>query len=364
MLYLLFIFPALALLGIAIVYTLPVFGAHPSGERLARIRASPHHDGQKFVHLEPTGMGTPDLRRLPEFFRRGKTIPAAPLPTLPLTPADFPRLPEDEVRVTWFGHSLLLVEMNGRRLLIDPVFSPVPSPFSFIGTPAFAMEHDYDLDSFPLPDAVLLSHDHYDHLDYPTIKKLARTDVPFICALGVGAHLERWGIAPGRITELDWWEATTFAGITITATPTRHFTGRAIKRFQTLWCGFALRSGDRNILYGGDSGYGIHGPRIGERLGPFDLAFVECGQYNEMWPDIHAFPEDGVKTWADVRADRIIPVHWGRFKLAMHDWNEPPQRLLAATPAADRPRVLTPRIGQRFNPLAPATTDRWYEDHQ
>lgn len=361
-LYLLLL-PLLIALATSLVINLhPVFGAYAKGDRLARIRRSANSEKGVFRYPVPTKVSTSfDITKFPDFFRKGDTTPDRPLPTLSLNAADYPRLSPDELRVTWLGHSILLIEIGGQRILIDPVLSPVPSPFSFAGNPAFAMTYDYRVEDLPQIDLVLLSHDHYDHLDYPTILKLKDRVPRFVVSLGVGAHLERWGITPEKITELDWWATGEVANLAVTSTPARHFSGRRFRRNRALWGGFALRYGERNVLYAGDSGHGPHFADIGERLGPFNLAFLECGQYNEMWHQIHAMPEELPRAWKEVNADLMMPIHWGRFKLAMHGWTEPVERLLAATPEEDRGRLLTPRIGERFDPLVgELPTERWW----
>lgn len=346
----------------SLVLQLPVFGAYPKGKRLQRIKQSYHSKRAIFEPSEPTTVTTSfDIRKMTGFFRKGDTIPQQPLVTLPIDTAAYDNLQKDELKATWFGHSILLLEIGGKRILIDPVFSPTPSPFSFAGNPAFAMTNEYQIEELPAADIVLLSHDHYDHLDYPTILKLKDQAPHFVCSLGVGAHLERWGVSASKIIELDWWETNEVAMLKFTSTPSRHFSGRKIKRFRTLWGGFAIESKDHKVLYASDSGYGKHFKEIGEKLGPFDLAFLECGQYNEMWNQIHAMPEELPQAWQEVQAKVMMPIHWGRFKLAMHDWTEPVERLLAATADTDQQRLITPRIGERFDPAKPANyVTRWW----
>lgn len=364
MIYLLYLILFFVLATVAVLYTFPVFGADPRGERRERIKQSWHSNGKQFEPIEPTKVAVSfNLTKFPEFFRKGDTVPAQPLKTQPISPKDFESTSKDDLFITWLGHSILLIEIGGKRILVDPVFSRVPSPFQFAGNPAFAMTNEYSLENLPDIDIVLLSHDHYDHLDYQTILKLKNKVPHFVAALGVGAHLERWGVATEKIIELDWWETNEVAGLKFTSTPTRHFSGRGLRRFRTLWCGFAIEGAGHNVLYGADSGYGKHFKEIGEKLGPFDFALMECGQYNEMWNQIHAMPEELPQAWKDVNAKTMMPIHWGRFKLAMHPWTEPVERLLAATPINDQNRLITPSIGERFDPKKPEQyLNRWWRE--
>ncbi|PHI19706.1 hypothetical protein CEQ90_11700 [Lewinellaceae bacterium SD302] len=364
MLYFLIVTVVLFALATALVLNLhPVFGATSSGDSRTRISQSPNQAKGRFHYLEPTKVSTGfDPTKFSAFFRKGDTIPDRPLPTREVKPDHYDRLPAEELRITWFGHSTLLFEIGGKRILSDPIFSAVPSPFSFLGQPRFENTHNYSVEDLPEIDLIILSHDHYDHLDYPSIRKLKDRVQDFVVPLGVGAHLERWGIAANRITELDWWEQTDYAGIQLTCTPARHFSGRGLfNRYSTLWCAWAIRFGDyHNIFHGADSGYGIHFRQVGEKLGPFDFALLECGQYNDMWHQIHAMPEELLQAWDELNVRTIMPIHWGAFKLAMHSWTEPPERLLAAAGRREE-RILTPYIGKRFSPYeVEENRERWW----
>ncbi len=277
------------------------------------------------------------------FRNRPKSV-RPPMPVQALAP-DFQSLlsaPDDAL--IWFGHSSYLLRTSGRTFLVDPVFSRRASPMpgfvkAFPGTdivkPADLPELDY----------LVITHDHYDHLDYDTIRQLKQKVKHWICSLGTGAHLEYWGVPAGRISELDWWESVQpEPGLNMTATPGRHFSGR-LKRAQTLWASFVLETPGRRYFIGGDSGFDAHFGEIGKRFGPFDLAILECGQYHEYWKHIHMMPEETALAAELLGAKALLPVHWGKFNLALHPWDESIERLLKA--AAGRPyEVLTPAIGQ------------------
>lgn len=344
----------------------PAFGAQATGERKKRIeRSSQYQDGQ-FRNPMPTRMG-PDRRDVPRIFQdfltgKAERSPKGPLPHR--TP-DLPPLPPDATDVTWFGHSAVLLRTGGRTLLVDPMFGRRASPFVSVGSRRFDDLSPTDLDDLPPLDAVVLTHDHYDHLDHASILRLRDRADRFITTLGVGAHLEHWGVPAARITELDWWETVGFRGLTFTATPSRHFSGRGLTgRQQTLWGGFVIEANRpsghaHKIYFGGDSGYGSHFREIGARLGPFDLALLECGQYSLHWPDIHMMPEETARAHRDVQGGVLLPLHWGAFNLSLHPWREPVERLLTAAEEFDI-TVATPVIGRTWRLGTPPPTTRWW----
>jgi L-ascorbate metabolism protein UlaG (beta-lactamase superfamily) len=254
-------------------------------------------------------------------------------------------LPDDKPTVVWFGHSSYLIKSKGVTVLMDPVFSGNASPVTFFGK-SFPGSDVYSEGDIPPIDLLIISHDHYDHLDYKTITELIPKVKKFYTALGVGAHLERWGVPPDRIVEFDWWESKSIGdSIRLTATPARHFSGRSLARGKTLWASFVLNIHGYTLYLGGDSGYDTHFAEIGAKYGPFDLAILECGQYGDDWPLIHMFPEQVVTAAQDLRAKALLPVHWGKFALAYHAWNEPIQRLVESA-ATKELRVTTPKIGE------------------
>jgi len=263
--------------------------------------------------------------------------------------------------ITWYGHSALLLEMEGKRILLDPMFGAYSSPVSFFGK-RFAYQSPIDINAFTNIDAVILSHDHYDHLDYVSILKLKDHVKHFYVPLGVGSHLQYWGVNAANITELDWWGTTEAGDFSFTAAPARHFSGRGIRdRNKTLWASWIIKGKYNKIYFSGDGGYGAHFKEIGERYGPFDFTLMECGQYNEKWANIHMMPEQTLQANIDLRGKAMMPVHWGAFALAVHPWREPAERLLKAA-ALHEVRVAYPFIGQRFSINEPLPAIKWWEE--
>jgi L-ascorbate metabolism protein UlaG (beta-lactamase superfamily) len=290
---------------------------------------------------------------------------ARPPRPLRITAVNAPdNLPGQPAQVTWLGHSTMLLYIHGKTLLCDPVFNKMASPFSFIGPKRFAAKNPVTVEDLPPVDAVCISHDHYDHLDHQTIKKLKRAARHFFVPLGVGAHLERWGVAPARITELDWWEETTFEGLKLACTPSRHFSGRTLTdRFKTLWASWVISDGKTNVYFSGDTGYGAHFKKIGKKYGPFDLTMLECGQYDTRWPNVHMTPEQTATAHLDLHGKRMLPMHWGAFRLAFHTWTEPVERVLVAA-AANGSHVVTPRLGETMDIIAKAyPTAQWWSTY-
>ncbi|MCW5911339.1 MAG: MBL fold metallo-hydrolase [Cyclobacteriaceae bacterium] len=323
------------------------FGKLPRGERQQRIEQSPNYRNGSFQNLTETHMlaeGTSYFSMLREFL---KTKPDQyPLAAVPVIKTDLHTFQSENPALIWFGHSSYLLLISGKRILIDPVFSDRPSPVQYLGSKSFNGARVYGPDDFPQLDLILITHDHYDHLDYNSIAALKSKAAKFVVPLGVGEHLEYWGVPEDNITELDWWDSlTAFADVQITATPARHFSGRGFTRNKTLWTSYVLKAGAHNLFIGGDSGYDPAFKTIGEKFGPFDLALLECGQYDRQWPSIHMMPEQTVQASVDLKAEVLMPVHWGKFVLANHAWKDPIDR---ATVKAKELNVITttPRIGE------------------
>ncbi|MFJ4564976.1 MBL fold metallo-hydrolase [Streptomyces caelestis] len=337
------------------------FGADPSGERMARIRRSPHFRDGVFqnpggpARTRPSG-STLDFAKV--FFDKETRPRRAPKGTVPVhatTLADIARPPATGLRLTWMGHSSVLAEIDGRRVLFDPVWGERCSPFPFAGPKR--------LHPVPLPlaalgpvDVVVISHDHYDHLDMPTVKALAGTDTLFAVPLGVGAHLEHWGVSAGRLRELDWHETTKVGGLTLTATPARHFCGRGLRNTQhTLWASWVIAGEEHRIYHSGDTGYFDGFKEIGAEHGPFDATMVQIGAYSDFWPDIHMTPEEGMRAHLDLQGGPehgpMLPIHWATFNLATHPWAEPGEGTLAAARAVGA-RIALPHPGEPFEPTA------------
>ncbi len=338
------------------------FGQLPSGKRLSRIQSSPQYRDGGFQNVFETpmlaeGASYPKMMRKFFFERQPGQEPMEPLPTVV---ADLKSLNREEPSITWFGHSSYLLTLNGLIILVDPVFSAWASPFQFMGSKNFPFHKTYSLMDLPTPDVVLLTHDHYDHLDYATIQSLAARVPLFATSLGVGAHLEYWGVDAGRIKEFDWWESQRILpGLEVTALPSRHFSGRGFKRNQALWSAFMLEAGDKRILVGGDSGYDATFKKIGERFGRIDFAILECGQYDAMWPHIHMTPEETAQAGCDVGASVMMAVHWGKFKLANHAWTDPIERAVLKAREL-RIKLATPRIGAPMSLETPRFNDPWW----
>ena len=278
--------------------------------------------------------------------------------------ADPPARPGiEQLAVTWLGHATALLEIDGYRLLTDPVWSRRCSPSRTVG-PQRLHPPPLPLESLPALDAVVISHDHYDHLDMATVRTLARTQrAPFVTPLGVGAHLREWGIPSARIIELDWNAGVDIGDLTLVCTPARHFSGRFLSRNNTLWASWAVRGPDSRAYFGGDSGYTRSFTDIGIEYGPFDLTLLPIGAYNKSWPDIHMNPEEAVQAHRDLNGAGhgvLVPIHWATFRLAPHPWAEPAERLVEAAEAAGVD-IAVPKPGGRVVPSAPTAVDRWWQ---
>ncbi len=267
----------------------------------------------------------------------------------------------DDLHITWYGHAATLVELDGGRVLLDPVWSERCSPSRLVG-PRRLHPAPVPLADLPALDAVLISHDHYDHLDMATIQELAqaRPDLPFLVPVGVGAHLSAWGVPADRIVELDWDEGVTIGPLTLTATAAQHFSGRAFTRNNTLWASWVIASGQRTVFYTGDSGYFAGYADLGTRYGPFAATLVQIGAYGVNWPDIHMFPEQAVQAHLDLAGELLIPVHWCTFNLAFHDWAEPVDRLVQEAKAREV-QLAVPRPGQTVDVTDPPPLDSWWQ---
>ncbi len=321
--------------------------------RLERMRVSPLWAGSGFRNAHPilSGLRDPNasMPTLTEFYFGGhRRRPAQPLPTL--DPRDGWRSrPSTGLRATWLGHSTVLLELDGIRVLTDPVWGSRASPVPLLGPKRF-QPVPVPLEALPDVDLVLISHDHYDHLDYPTIRALAHRSVPFVTSLGVGAHLEAWGVPPARITELEWWESYELRGLRVTAAPSQHFSGRTIKtRNSTLWSSFVVRTERHAVFFSGDTGLTSEYAQIRERLGPFDLLMLEVGGWDPAWGDMHLGPRHALKAAELLGNGVFLPVHWATFSLAMHAWDEPAETLLelSTTSAA---QLVMPMLGEPFEP--------------
>jgi len=328
-------------------------------QRRERIEASPRWRDGRFHNTAPDTLPKPGLGTMAAFlFRRGRRTPSVPLPVV--SPLEtWRRAPDTGLRVTWLGHSTMLLEIDGHRVLTDPVFGARVSPMRHFGPRRF---HPVPaaLDALPDLDAVVLSHDHYDHLCASTMRALAASTVPVVTALGVGARLVALGFDPGRVTELDWGESVDLAGLRFTATPAQHFSGRGLRdRNRTLWASFVVAGATHRVFFSGDSGLTPEFADIGRVHGPFDLTMLEIGAHHPSWGSIHLGPANALEAFDMLGGGALLPVHWGTFNLALHDWDEPAETLLALAETRGA-RVLTPRLGQPLEPSHIAGPTAWW----
>lgn len=323
------------------------------------VAGSPQFSDGKFHNRMPTPALSPAntrdglLRQWHE--ERHVGLPGAPIP---LAQAD---LPADaaELAVTWFGHASALLEIDGRRVLLDPVWGARVSPSPIIG-PTRLHEPPMALEELPPVDAVLISHDHYDHLDLPTVRTLLRTQrAPWVVPLGIGEHLRKWGVPEERVVELDWDGEHRIGDLVLTCTEARHFSGRYFHRDTTLWASWVVAGPRHRVFFGGDTGYTPAFAGIGARLGPFDLTLLPVGAYNDAWHAIHMDPEEAVRAHGDLGGQVLLPVHWATFNLAFHRWSEPVERLLAAA-GARGVDVVVPQPGERVDVLDPSPLRDWW----
>ncbi len=349
MLTLLTILLLLVAIGVLFVQLSPQFGAAPDQTSLQAYQKLPYFSDGKFSNLTPTNMDmgmVKTMQMIPKFFKNDPI--RTPDFDLPQEKRDSLELVNnsESTRLIWFGHSAFLLQIAGKNILIDPMFGEVPAPNPLFGKKRFSRELPIEIEKLPKIDLVLISHDHYDHLDYGSIQKLkAKTD-KFLVPLGVSAHLQRWEVAKQDIEELAWWEEIRFDSLKFVFTPARHFSGRGLgDRFATLWGSWVIQGNGDNIFFSGDSGYGPHFSEIGKKYGPFDFAMLECGQYNEDWKDIHMMPEETAQAGLDVRAKIFMPIHWAAFSLAFHPWNDPVERVIKKSNALNSP-VFVPKIGE------------------
>ncbi|TGE14361.1 MBL fold metallo-hydrolase [Hymenobacter elongatus] len=337
--------------GVAFANLSPELGGKPTKAQRRAYAQSGHYQDGEFRNLVPTALmtgGSSTLCMLWRFLfdKDPLATPAAPLPMQVLDSLSITRKTTDLVRVTWFGHSASLVEIAGQNILLDPMLSVEMGPIPWLTPNRYNPRLAITAEQLPPIDAVLISHDHYDHLDYQTIRRLKEKVRHFYVPLGVGAHLLTWGVAPARVTELDWNDSVQLPGLTIVSTPARHFSGRGLtNRNSTSWSSWVLKSATKRIFYSGDGGYGPHFRAIGQQHGPFDLALMECGQYDAQWAEIHMLPEQTVQATLDVRAQVLLPVHWSAFTEANHAWNDPVRRATAEA-ARLRLAITTPQLGQ------------------
>ena len=325
----------------------PVFGGRPTKEQQEAYEQLDNYVDGEFVNETELESGM-DLTSLGTLVRDWINQDEDRLPSVEVAvaPLDWERINSEEDSLTWFGHSNFLLSIDSKKILIDPVFDDMASPVSFMGSKRFTEDISHVIDDLPMIDAVFITHDHYDHLDYPSILALKEKTEHFFVPLGVDAHLIEWGVVREDITPMNWWDEVEWEGVDIAAVPARHYSNRQLfDRNQTLWAGFVISGENTDIYVSGDTSYGDHFQEIGETYGPFDLTLMEGGQYDHRWSDSHMFPEEAVQAHIVARGDVMMLMHWGAFSLAFHGWAEPVERALVE--AEERGvSMIAPQIGE------------------
>ena len=352
-------------LGLILAGECSSMGTNPSKEKVKKFKNSKNYNIKKeeFTNRKPNIIDEMwdrnlNFKNIIDFLKGGENlVPSKSLPEVKPDLAEFLK-PSSDLKAIWFGHSSIILNMDGTVVLVDPVFSSSAAPVSFVSKRF--QPPVLKLNELPEIDYVLISHDHYDHLDMESIKHFIDKKANFVTPLGVGSHLEGWGIQTERIVEKDWWETAEFNGVKFIATPAQHFSGRGIcDRNKTLWASWVIQSENHNIYFSGDSGYDIHFKDIGDKYGPFDVAFLESGQYNEQWREVHMFPEDAALAYKDLKAKKFFPIHWGMFVLSKHPWNDPAKQLhiLSKTHQID---LVVPKLGQLVNFSDEIQLNEWW----
>jgi L-ascorbate metabolism protein UlaG (beta-lactamase superfamily) len=348
-----------------LVLSQPQFGAPLSSEQRQRAHANPHYHEPGFVNdVPPAAYRFADIWIMlrEQFFGTQTRVPPAPLPVLAVDRQALAAPPASgSLRALWIGHASVYIEIDGLRMLVDPIFSDYASPFA-IGPRRFQAPA-VSIADLPAIDAVLITHDHYDHLDMRSVQQLASRGTTFVVPLGIGAHLAAWGVSAAQIHELEWWQEHGIGGVRVISTPARHYSGRSLSDARgTLWTSWAVIGPRHRFYVSGDTGYSEHFRAIGARFGPFDMSFMKIGAYGPgaPWLDIHMSVDDAVRANVDVGARRMFPVHWGTFNLAFHDWDEPIKRAVIAAQAADV-ELLTPRLGEFVDADQAFPFNPWWE---
>lgn len=330
----------------------PAFGGTHSEAKKTIFEQSGHYKDGVFVNQITTkmDMNFSKIRSILKDYAKGipNQRPENPLPVLKVDSLTIASKSDSLGRITWFGHSAFLLELNGQNILLDPMFGIAAAPHPWLGPNRFSDGLPIEIEKLPKIDAVIFSHDHYDHLDYGTIIKLKSKVDKFYTPLGVGSHLTAWGVEEDKIHELNWWDEIIHDDLLFAFVPARHFSGRGIfDRSTTMWGSWVIEFKNQKIYFSGDSGYGPHFKEIGEKYGPFDFAMLECGQYDKRWESIHLLPEQTAQAAIDLDTKLMMPIHWGSFVLALHSWKDPVERLAKKAKELNV-NVITPKIGEQF----------------
>lgn len=356
----------IAIVALFFIKFSPEFGGSHSAEDKIRYTASGHYEKEQFQNQIETSMsmeaGTM-AKTLWEFLSGGEgRTPSEPFPMVNQDARQISAY-TGPARLMWYGHSAFLLQMDGKNILLDPMFGQVAAPHPWMGANRFNSQLPLSIEELPQIDAIVISHDHYDHLDYGSIKNLISKTAHFYLPLGVGAHFREWGVADEKITEFSWWDEGAIGGIEIAFTPSRHFSGRGVTdRNATLWGSWVIKGSETRLFFSGDTGYGPHFEQIGEKFGPFDFALMECGQYNERWEAIHMMPEQTVQATLELGAKAMMPIHWGAFTLALHRWDDPIKSVVPAAAALNLPMVI-PQIGEFVSIKKPSTKYKgWWQE--
>ncbi|MCB9063830.1 MAG: MBL fold metallo-hydrolase [Chitinophagales bacterium] len=358
----------LTVVTVIFVNTSPQFGGKPTKEQKLVYATTGYYTDGKFVNQIASEMevGVKDIPWLLYEQLKGDPHrqPTSKFDVQHIDSMDIELKPDSISRLTWFGHSAFLLEIAGKKILLDPMFGDVPAPHPWLGKSRYSNGLPIEIEKLPKIDAIIMSHDHYDHLDYGSIMKLKEKTEQFYMPLGVGAHFRKWGVAENRIHELAWWDDIVLDSLKFTCTPARHFSGRGFTdKATTLWASWVIQSPDKNIYFSGDSGYGPHFKEIGKKFGTFDYAMMECGQYNEKWQAIHMMPEETIQAAIDVNAKITQPIHWGAFTLSLHSWTDPIER--ASKEAGKRNMALcTPAIGEPVLIGQEYPNNPWWEKYK
>ena len=325
----------------------PQFGKGVTQKQKLRYAESGHYKKGKFINQSTTKMDIHYWDRFVEMIKGSPNRnPNRKILVEKIDSLEIENHNSDITQLTWFGHSAFLLEMDGKKILIDPMLGETPAPHPLLGPKRYSKELPIEIEKLPFIDVIILSHDHYDHLDYGSIQKLKEKVGQYYTPLGVGNHLVEWGVEKEKIHELNWWDSIEIDGIKLVCTPARHFSGRGLfDRATTMWCSWVISGNKDNIFFSGDSGYDTHFKEIGEKYGPFDISLMECGQYHEDWKLYHMMPEETVLASIDLNSNLVMPIHWGAFTLALHDWTDPIERIIKKANELDL-QITTPRIGE------------------